>query len=83
LRYRTLCLSHRALVRAPEIVVATWQQARKETPGLTENQVREAFIEFDGLWDQLFPAEQARLVRLLVERAHDAHLSVIISRAHY
>ena len=23
---------------------------------------------FDGLWDELFPAEQARIVQLLVER---------------
>jgi hypothetical protein len=25
-------------------------------------------VDFDRIWDELFPAEQARLVRLLVER---------------
>ena len=27
-----------------------------------------ALHQFDALWDELFPAEQARIVRLLVER---------------
>ena len=30
--------------------------------------MREALTEFDPLWDELFPAEQARIVQLLVER---------------
>jgi hypothetical protein len=30
--------------------------------------VREALQRLDPLWDQLFPAEQARVVQLLVER---------------
>jgi site-specific DNA recombinase len=30
--------------------------------------VREAFQRFDVLWDELFPAEQARIVQLLIER---------------
>jgi hypothetical protein len=30
--------------------------------------VREALERLDPLWDELFPAEQARIVRLLVER---------------
>jgi hypothetical protein len=30
--------------------------------------VREALEGLDPLWDELFPAEQARIVRLLVER---------------
>ena len=36
--------------------------------GLTEAEVREALERLDPLWDELFPAEQARIVRLLVER---------------
>jgi DNA invertase Pin-like site-specific DNA recombinase len=58
----------RAILRAPEIVVATWRTARKELPGLAEADVRDALSRFDGLWDELFPAEQVRIVRLLVER---------------
>ena len=30
--------------------------------------MREALEGLDPLWDELFPAEQARIVRLLVER---------------
>jgi hypothetical protein len=30
--------------------------------------VRAALEQLDPLWDELFPAEQARIVRLLVER---------------
>ena len=58
----------RALLRQPEIVVGTWMAARGELPGLTEDETREALERFDALWDQLFPAEQARIIRLLVER---------------
>jgi len=30
--------------------------------------VREALEQLDPIWDELFPAEQARIVQLLVER---------------
>ena len=36
--------------------------------GLTEADVRDALERLDPLWDELFPAEQARIVQLLVER---------------
>jgi DNA invertase Pin-like site-specific DNA recombinase len=57
-----------ALLRSPEIVVATWRAARESIDGLAETDVREALERLDPLWDELFPAEQARIVRLLVER---------------
>ncbi len=58
----------RALLRQPEVIVGTWLAARAEAPDLTEMEVREALHELDPLWDELFPAERARIVRLLVER---------------
>ena len=58
----------RELIRSPEIVVATWRAARTEIEGLREGDVRQALESLDPLWDELFPAEQARIVRLLVER---------------
>jgi site-specific DNA recombinase len=58
----------RALLRAPEIVVQTWRTARRTIDGLTEGDVRDALERFDPLWDELFPAEQARIIRLLVTR---------------
>jgi hypothetical protein len=58
----------RALLRQPEVVVGTWLAARAEAPDLTEREVCEALGRLGPLWDELFPAEQARIVRLLVER---------------
>ena len=58
----------RILVRAPEIIVRTWKAARLHDRRVTEEQVRTALSEFSGLWDELFPAAQARIVQLLVER---------------
>ena len=58
----------RALLRAPEVVVATWRAARPEIDGLSETAVRDALERLDPLWDELFPAEQARIVQLLVAR---------------
>ncbi len=58
----------RALLQTPEIVVATWRKAKQTIKGLTEAQVREALAGFDELWSELFPAEQARIIQLLVER---------------
>jgi site-specific DNA recombinase len=58
----------RALLRAPEIIVRTWRAARQSICDITETAVREALERLDPLWDELFPAEQARIVQLLVER---------------
>ena len=58
----------RGLLRAPEVVVATWRAGRETDDGLTEGEVREALCDLDPLWDELFPGEQARVLRLLVER---------------
>ena len=58
----------RALLRQPEIVVGTWRAARREAPELTEGETQDALHRLDPLWEQLFPAEQARIVRSLVER---------------
>lgn len=58
----------RVLVQAPEIVVQTWRATRKHEPDITENEVRDALMDFEQLWNELFPAEQARIIELLVER---------------
>ena len=58
----------RVLLRCPEIIVRTWRVARRSIDGLSEADVREALARLDPLWNELFPAEQARIVQLLVER---------------
>jgi len=56
------------LLRAPELVMSTWRAARPECQGLAENEVREALGALEPLWTELFPAEQARVLQLLIER---------------
>jgi hypothetical protein len=58
----------RGMLRAPEVVVASWRAAQPECEGLQEDEVREALAALDPLWAELFPAEQARIVQLLIER---------------
>jgi len=58
----------RAVFRQPEIIIGTWKAAKGSDPDIHENTVREALTQLDPLWDELFPAEQARIVQLLVER---------------
>jgi site-specific DNA recombinase len=58
----------RGLLRAPEVVVATWRAARESDDGLTEAEVRQALHDLHPLWDELFPVEQTRVLQLLVER---------------
>jgi DNA invertase Pin-like site-specific DNA recombinase len=57
----------RSLLRAPEIIVGTWRAA-KSMGDISEADVRDALYRLDPLWEELFPAVQARIVQLLVER---------------
>ena len=48
--------------------MGTWKAARAKTDDITETNARAALQQLDPMWDDLFPAEQARIVALLVER---------------
>ncbi len=57
----------RRMIASPEIIAATWRQ--RGTPAqLTENEIRALLASFDGVWTELFPAEQQRITSLLVDR---------------
>ena len=58
----------RAVFRQPEIVAGTWKATRAHADGITEAGARAALQQLDPLWDELFPAEQTRIVALLIER---------------
>lgn len=58
----------RAVFRQPEIVAGTWKAAKAQDGDIAESDARTALQQLDPLWDELFPAEQARIVALLVER---------------
>jgi site-specific DNA recombinase len=60
------------LIRTPEVIVQTWRAARKLGCEVREAEVRSALTEFEELCDELFSAEQARIVELLVQRV-DVH----------
>ena len=57
------------LLAAPELVARTWATAKREGEDeITERDVTVLLAEFATVWKELFPAEQARIVQLLVER---------------
>ncbi len=58
----------RAVFRQPELIAGTTKAARQHDPAITADEVRDALMQLDPLWEELFPAEQARIVALLVER---------------
>ena len=58
----------RRLLQTPELRVKTWLHAREADQTISEAEVRDALMNFNDLWDELFPAEQARIIQLLVER---------------
>jgi hypothetical protein len=60
----------RGLLRTPEIIVRTWRAARQSMEGTREADVLDALERLDPLWNELFPAEQARIVQLLMERVY-------------
>ena len=53
-------------------LVGTWRAARGQDDAITEAEVQDALLQLDPLWDEIFPAEQTRIVQLLVERVEIA-----------
>jgi len=58
----------RGILRAPALLGEVLSQAARLDPTLDEAKVTVAMTRLDAIWDQLFPAEQTRMVRLLVEK---------------
>jgi site-specific DNA recombinase len=58
----------RMVFRQPEIIARPWRAASALAANIGETDAREAHTRLDPLWDEIFPAEQARIVGLLVER---------------
>ena len=65
----------RAVFQSPEMIAQTALAVRElelesgETgiPMTSESQIREALMNIDSVWEELYPAEQTRIVRLLVK----------------
>ncbi|MDY7576732.1 recombinase family protein [Herbaspirillum sp. RTI4] len=70
----------RGILRSADIVTQVWREIRSQqanttssastnaTAGFNEMQVAVALNRIDLIWEQLFPLEQQRIVRLLIER---------------
>jgi DNA invertase Pin-like site-specific DNA recombinase len=63
----------RRLIASPELVARTITAVRRENSAaedteLEEGAVIEALGALEPVWDELYPAEQARILRLLIER---------------
>jgi len=58
----------RALLRAPEIRA----RAERFAPTMAPADLHAALDRFEAVWDELFPAEQARILQLLVEQVRIA-----------
>ena len=58
----------RNILRAPNLLRDLVPQAIKLDPTLDEAKVTVAMTRLDVIWDQLFPAEQTRIVKMLVEK---------------
>jgi site-specific DNA recombinase len=63
----------RRLLGSPELIARTITAVRRENdaaedPQLDESQLTEALGALEPVWDELYPAEQARILRLLIER---------------
>ena len=62
---RTVIDRLRAVFRDPEMIARTSRAANQES-AVTDAEIRDALYDLDTIWDELFPAEQARIVALLV-----------------
>ena len=63
----------RRLLASPELVARTITAAHRENAAAEDTQLEEvdlieALGTLEPVWDELYPAEQARILRLLIER---------------
>jgi DNA invertase Pin-like site-specific DNA recombinase len=74
----------RRLLASPELVARTITAARRENgaaedPLVDESEVIDALGELVPLWDELYPAELARFIRLLIERFEVAPYGISVT----
>ncbi len=58
----------RRILQTPEVVTQVMAALKKEQGAVSEADAIAALQEFSALWARLFPAEQARIIQLLVRR---------------
>ncbi|MBF0626116.1 MAG: hypothetical protein HQL82_15075 [Magnetococcales bacterium] len=58
----------RGLLKAPEVVARAIRQVRKADPEMGEREIIDLLARLDPVWEELFPLEQNRLLKLLVDK---------------
>lgn len=58
----------RRILQTPEVVTLVIAALKKEQGAVSEADIIGALHEFSALWAQLFTAEQARIIQLLIRR---------------
>lgn len=58
----------RQILRAPDLKTRVAKAMNALDPTIDEAQVCVAMLKIDQIWDQLFPAEQERIMRLLIKK---------------
>ena len=68
-------------LNAPQVLVGTWRACQRHPAGaaLDEAHVVVVMQRIAAVWEQLFPAEQQRLTRLLIERVqlHEGGMDIL------
>lgn len=55
------------LLRSPEIVAKVTEIVQQNNPKYSEELVRKSLVHVSALWDELFPVEQNRIIKLLIK----------------
>ncbi|MEO5365374.1 MAG: recombinase family protein [Magnetococcus sp. WYHC-3] len=58
----------RGLLKSPEVVARAIRQVRKADPEMNEREIITHLARLDPVWEELFPLEQNRLLKLLVDK---------------
>lgn len=53
---------------SPEMLAQTAKEIQRHNPMITESTVRQELTKFEYLWPELFPAEQRRILELLIDK---------------
>ena len=58
----------RRLIATPDVAGRVLEACKESEGSVDERTIVDALRNFNDLWEKLFPAEQSRIVRLLVDR---------------
>jgi hypothetical protein len=64
----TVMAQIRAIIRQPEVILGVWQQVESLGLVTSEEDIRRRLLALDGVWGELFPAEQRQFIGLLVKQ---------------